>query len=188
MRRPQHITLAIHPDRRGFGWVAFTGPFAVFDWGRPCAKRDKNAVCLAKIEGLLERLAPETVVLEAYERPHSARPARTTRLCRAIAALAADRGLDVAVYTRADVTACFLDVGARTRDEIAQAVVRHVDVFRHRLPVRRKPWQAEDPRMALFSAAALVLTHYRLGASTLFDELVADRSEDSGESAQDKAM
>jgi len=187
MSSSQHITLAIHPDRRGFGWVAFTGPFSVFDWGRPSAKRDKNAVCPAKIEALFERLSPETVVLEAYERPHSARPARTTRLCRAIAALAIDRGLDVAIYTRADVAACFLDVGARTRDEIAQAVVRHVDAFRHRLPIRRKPWQAEDPRMALFSAAALVLTHYRYGASSLFDALTSDQETDPGENLKDKA-
>lgn len=173
--RPAHITLAIFPDRKGFGWVAFTGPFAVFDWGLAVARRDKNAVCLAKIEVLLERLTPETLVLEAYERPSAARADRLTRLCRAVSALAADRGAEVAVYTRADIAACFLDVGARTRDEIALAVVRHVDAFRHRLPKRRKPWQAEDARMALFSAAALVLTHYRLGASSLFDTLLSDR-------------
>lgn len=169
--RPQHLTLAIYPDRKGFGWVAFTGPFAVFDWGLTTARRNKNAICLAKIEALIERLSPETLVLEAYEGPNTIRADRLARLCRAIGALAADRGLEVAIYARADIAACFLDVGARTRDEIALAVVRHVDVFRHRLPKRRKPWQAEDARMALFSAAALVLTHYRLGASTLFDDL-----------------
>lgn len=176
---PKHVTLAIHPDRRGFGWVAFTGPFAVHDFGRPTTKRDKNAACLEKVETLLERFHPETVVLESFDRPYSLRPVRTARLCRAIAALAADRGVEVAIYTRADVAACFLDVGARTRDEIAQAVARHVDALRDRLPKRRKPWHAEDPRMALFSAAALVLTHYRLGASSLFDELIADGATES---------
>ena len=174
MERPQHITLAIYPDRKGFGWVAFTGPFAVFDWGLACARRNKSAVCLAKIEALLERLSPETLVLEAFERPNAKRADRLVRLCRAISALAADRGAEVAIYSRVDIAACFLDIGARTRDEIARAVVRHVDVFRHRLPKRRKPWQAEDARMALFSAAALVLTHYRLGASSLFDTLSPD--------------
>jgi Holliday junction resolvasome RuvABC endonuclease subunit len=171
---PSNLTLAVHPDRKGFGWVAFNGPFSAYDWGRSEARRNKNSVCLSKIEALIERLTPQTVVLEAYERPDAIRAARITRLCRAIMALAADRGLEVAVYTRADVTASFLTVGARTRDEIAEAVARHVDTFRHRLPKRRKPWQAEDTRMALFSAAALVLTHYRLGASTLFDDLQQD--------------
>ena len=137
MERPQHITLAIYPDRKGFGWVAFTGPFAVFDWGLACARRNKSAVCLAKIEALLERLSPETLVLEAFERPSARRADRLIRLSRAVSALAADRGAEVAIYTRADIAACFLDVGAQTRDEIARAVVRHVDVFRHRLPKRR---------------------------------------------------
>lgn len=178
MERPQHITLAIHPDRKGFGWVAFTGPFAAFDWGLSVARRDKNPVCLAKIEKLFDRLAPETLVLEAFEKPSAKRADRLSRLCRAIVALAADRGIEAAVYTRADIAACFLDVGARTRDEVALAVVRHIDVFRHRLPKRRKPWQAEDARMALFSAAALVLTHYRLGSSSLFEALVRDRGRD----------
>lgn len=174
--RPAHITLAVFPDRKGFGWVAFTGPFAVFDWGLATSRQNKNAVCIAKIEALLERLTPETLVLEAYESPSAKRADRLARLCQAISALAADRGAEVAIYNRADIAACFLDVGARTRDEIARAVVRHVDVFRHRLPKRRKPWQAEDARMALFSAAALVLTHYRLGASTLFEDLKDDAS------------
>ena len=120
------------------------------------------------------RLGDHAAVLEAFERPNAKRADRLVRLCRAISALAADRGAEVAIYSRVDIAACFLDIGARTRDEIARAVVRHVDVFRHRLPKRRKPWQAEDARMALFSAAALVLTHYRLGASSLFDTLSPD--------------
>lgn len=184
---PKHVTLAIHPDRRGFGWVAFSGPFVVHDFGRPTTRHDKNAACLERVETLLERFHPETVVLESFDRPYSLRPARTTRLCRAIAALAADRGAEVAIYTRADVAACFLDVGARTRDEIAQAVARHVDALRDRLPTRRKPWSAEDPRMALFSAAALVLTHYRLGASTLFDQVIPERPTDADEARETQA-
>ncbi|MBO9501188.1 hypothetical protein [Brevundimonas sp. A19_0] len=168
---PSNLTLAVHPDRHGFGWVAFSSPFYVYDWGRSEARRNKNSVCLSKIGALIDRLSPHTMVLEAHERPDAIRADRITRLCRAIKAFGADRGLEVAVYTRADVAATFLTVGARTRDEIAEAVARHVDTFHHRLPKRRKPWHAEDTRMSLFSAAALVLTHYRLGASTLLDDL-----------------
>lgn len=169
---PPGLALAIHPYSRGFGWVAFEGPFTPYDWGLSTARRDKNAVCLRKIEKLLERLQPETIILEAFERRASTRPARTARLCRAIVSLAADRGLEVAIYSRSDVQAAFAPVGARTRDEIAAAVARHIDALRHRIPkARDKPWLWEDPRMALFSATALVLTHNQLGASGLFDSL-----------------
>ncbi|HEV7227765.1 hypothetical protein [Brevundimonas sp.] len=181
------ITLAVHPDRRGFGWVAFTGPFAVYDWGRSSAKRDKNAECLAKIEALIERLSPETLVLEAFDRRYSVRRDRVARLSRAIIALATSRGVEVAIYTRADVTASFADAGARTRYEIAQTVARHVPAFDQKLPKRRKAWHAEDPRMAAFSAGALVLTHYRLGASSLLDQLIAECAEGSGEQKNNEA-
>ena len=169
---PAGLTLALHPYSRGFGWIAFEGPFTPYDWGMSDARRDKNAVCLRKIEKLLERLQPETLILEAFDRRASTRPARTARLCRAIASLAVDRGISVAIYSRSDVQAAFAPVGARTRDEIAAAVARHMDALRHRIPtVRDKPWHCEDPRMALFSATALVLTHNQLGASSLFDSL-----------------
>jgi hypothetical protein len=85
--------------------------------------------------------------------------------------LAADRGVEVAIYAKGEVQACFANVGARTRREIAEAVVRHVEAFRPKLPEKRRTWESEDRRMAIFAAAALVLTHYQLGASRLLDGL-----------------
>jgi Holliday junction resolvasome RuvABC endonuclease subunit len=168
------VVLAVKPTHRGFGWVAFEGPFAPYDWGIIEKRRKRHEGSLAALERLIERLHPESLLLEAFERPSSTRIDRTQRTCRAMVALAADRGVDVEIYTRGDVRACFAAVGARTRDEIAAAVARHVDAFRHRLPKRRRPWEGSDRRMALFSAAALVLTHYQLGASRVFEDLKLD--------------
>jgi hypothetical protein len=83
----------------------------------------------------------------------------------------ADRGVEVVIYSRGDVRACFAAVGARTRHEIAEAVVRHIDAFRPKLPKKRQPWESEDRRLAMFSAAALILTHYQRGGPSLLDEL-----------------
>jgi hypothetical protein len=68
----------------------------------------------------------------------------------------------VAVYSRGQVRQVFASVGAVTRQEIAEAVARHLEPFQQHLPPRRRPWQSEDERMALFSAAALLLTHFRV--------------------------
>ena len=163
--------MGFHPTSRGFGWVAFEGPFAPYDWGIVSAKGDKNGVCLRALEKLLARLEPETLALEASGRRASIRSGRIDRLSKAVMALAADRGVDVAVHTRADIQSCFKTVGAWTRQEIAEAVARHVDAFRHQLPKARRPWDAEDRRMALFSAAALVFTHFRFGSDRLLDHL-----------------
>src|SRR5207302_2431291 len=97
------------------------------------------------------------------------RSARIDRLYTAVASMAANRGIEVAIYTLGQIKACFANVGAVTRQDIAEAVARHIDAFRHTMPKPRKPWQAEDRRMAMFCAAALVLTHYQLGASSYCD-------------------
>lgn len=172
-KRP-YLTLGLHPTARGFGWVVFEGPFTPHDWGVTNAtnrRNDKNEYCLARIEKMFAKFRPDTLVLEAFESQTSLRQQRIVRLCRAIVSIAADRGIDVSVYRRGDVRACFASVGARTRDEIAAAVARHFEALRPRLPTTRRAWQSEVLSMALFSAAALVLTHHQLGAPSLFDGL-----------------
>lgn len=179
MKPKTALTFALHATSRGFGYVVFEGPFTPHDWGTVVARGDKNAVCLRKLSLMLEQFAPESLLFEAFGKGTSFRSERIARLYQAAASMAASKGVSVQVYTRGDVKACFASVGARTRQEIAEAVGRHIDAFGHRLPKPRKPWQSEDRRMALFCAAALVLTHYQLGASRLFDDLLEERGCDA---------
>lgn len=166
----QPITLAIYPTSRGYGWAAFESPLSPHDSGIVEVRKDKNARCLATIGELFDRLTPETLVLEAFERLNSARTDRIARLCRAMSALAASRGIDCLVYSRRDVEMAFGPSGARTRHEIAAAVARHLPALAV-LPEKRKQWKAEHRRMSLFNAAALVLTHYRHQALFFLDHL-----------------
>ena len=161
------LILAIHATSRGFGYVVFEGVGAPYDWGTVGARGDKNAVCLRKIEMMLERYEPETLLLEEA-RSVANRSARITRLYTAIASMAAHRSVEVAIYTLGQIKTCFAKVGAVTRQDIAEAVGRHIEAFRHLMPKSRKPWQAEDRRMAMFCATALVLTHYQLGEDSRF--------------------
>lgn len=169
LRKP--LTLALHPTSRGFGYVVFEGPFAAYDWGTVGARGDKNAVCLRKIALLLDQFCPETVVMEAYGKDSSNRSDRIARLCAAISSSAAHRGIDVVIYKLGQIKSCFASVGAVTRQDIAEAVARHIEVFRHQMPKQRKPWQEENRRMAMFSAAALALTHYQLNGPPWCNEL-----------------
>lgn len=157
---PKHaLVLALHATSRGFGYVVFEGPSSPYDWGMVGAKGDKNAQCLRKIELMLDRFVPETLVLEEATSVAN-RSVRIKRLYAGIASMAVSRGVEIVIYTLGQIKACFAHVGAVTRQEIAEAVGRHVDALRHRLPKQRKPWQAEDRRMSMFCAAALVLTHF----------------------------
>ena len=167
-RKP--LVFALHATARGFGYAVFEGPFSPHDWGSVVAKGDKNAACLHKLDKLLDRHSPELLLLEE---PGSVanRSDRIARLYKAVIAACIARNIEVAVLRLQDVKACFASVGARTRQEIAEAVARQIPAFDHKLPRARKPWESESRRMALFCAAALVLTHYQLGAGQLFDDL-----------------
>lgn len=170
------LVLGVHAMSRGFGWIAYDGPFAPYDWRVVEVRRDKNATSIRRLAKLLSRLQPDTLVLEHFEPDGSVRHARIAKLYRALSVLAQDAGIDVAVFSRSDVQACFAHVGAKTRFEIAEAVARHTPHLRSRLPSKRRTWESEDVRMALFSAAALVVTHYALDARRFLDGLSTESS------------
>lgn len=166
------LVLGIHPASRGFGWVVLDGPFAAFDHGLFTTKgREKNQRCLAQVDRLIEQFAPECLVMEAFDAKSSMRSARIRELCLAIVTCAAERGLTLAVYPRADVQEAFAAVGAKTRDEIAEVVARHLPMLVIRLPKKRGAGDSEDKRLALFNAAALVLTWYHFGSLGLMEDL-----------------
>jgi Holliday junction resolvasome RuvABC endonuclease subunit len=165
------LVLGVHPTSRGLGWVVFENPFALHSFGVYTPRGDKNTGCLRKVAWLLERLEPEVFVLEAFDKQSSVRSERIRRLCLSMVSLAAERGAEVEVYKRGDIEACFATVGARSREEIAEAVSRHLPALRAHLPKRRKQWDGEDKRLSVFCASALVLTHYHNGAAALLDDL-----------------
>jgi hypothetical protein len=165
------IVLGIFPTARGFGWAAFESPISVLESGTFVALGRKNVACLEKVDALCRKFAPETVVLEAFDRPHAFRAGRIVDLGKAISSLVAGRGHELTTVARSDVQAAFAPDGARTRDEIAGAIAWQVPGLAHRLPTPRKAWESEKRVMAMFNAAALVLTHYRDGAAALLDDL-----------------
>ncbi len=167
----RELVLGVYPTSRGFGWVVLEGPFAVVESGLHHALKAKNAGCVRALERIVARLKPSTLVLEAFDGHSSIRSARIRRLCLEFVNLAADRGLGLAVHSRDEVRATFAGVEARTRDEIAAAVARTLPALAYRLPKKRAPWESEDRRLSIFSAAAVVLTYYQNGATALLDEL-----------------
>ncbi|HEV2817625.1 MAG TPA: hypothetical protein VGW40_10460 [Allosphingosinicella sp.] len=163
--------LGFQPTSYGFGWAAFSSPLSLYDWGLHHAKRRKNATCLRRLEKLLSRLSPETIVLETYE-GCAARSVRVVDLCTAVVALAMDQRIDVAIYTRNQIKSCFGTVGARSRQEVAEAVARSFEALRPRLPKPRKAWDPPDRRMAIFDAAAAVMAHYQTDAARVIERIL----------------
>ena len=130
---------------------------------------NKNVACLRKAEQLVARLQPSEFVIEAFDEG-SGKHERIRHLSLDLVAMAADRGLFVESYARETVQAAFEVVGARTREEVAGAVARFFPALAYRLPEPRKPWNSQDKRIAIFNAAAVVLTHFHNGATALLKE------------------
>jgi hypothetical protein len=154
------MVLAMHPTTHGFGWVLFESPLSPIDWGMASAREGRNAKLLARFERILARYEPAVLVLEVFEERGAMRSERIQHLCRNMIHLAACKGMDTPVYSRAVIRTVFASVGAATRYEIAQAIAQRIDAFNHRLPRYRKRWLAQDPRQSLFDAAALALTYF----------------------------
>ena len=174
MTRPlshRPLVLGFHPTARGFGWAVFENPFNLVSHGTYEPRGDKNSGCLRKLTWLLKVCEPEVLAIEAFDKASSLRSERIRKLCLAVVSAAAEHNAEIDCLKRSDVQRTFEVVDARTRDEIAEAVAAHVPTLRTHLPSRRKQWDGEDRRLAVFAAAALVLTHYHNGATALLDDL-----------------
>lgn len=159
--KEQEFVLAVYPATRGYGFVLFEDVESPFDWGvvdvRGASKNDQVVEGVSK---LIYRYHPQVLVLENIQKRCARRFTRTCRLSRALVGLACASYTDVKFYSRSQIRQCFASVGARTKFEIAQAIVLQIPAFEHRLPPLRKIWMSEDLRQSLFDAAALGITYY----------------------------
>ncbi len=168
---PPNLVLGLHPMRDGFAWIVYDGPFNPWAWRMVWVGAADNAVILAKATRVLDVFKPRTLVLEAFDPSVSVRSARIARLGRALVASACERGIEVVVLRRSDVQDCFSPFGAVTRQEIADEVARHTPSLAALLPTKRRIWETENLRMALFCAAALVVAHFSIDARRFLADL-----------------
>ena len=156
------LVMAVYPNTRGFAFCLFEGPLAPLDWGIVELRgREKNKRCLRRVTELFDRYQPQVTVLQDTSADGTRRAARISRLNEAFATLVEGRGADVVFYSRERVRACFAADGFATKQQIAEAVAKHIPMFAQFIPPPRKPWHTEHPRMALFDAAALAVTFFQ---------------------------
>jgi hypothetical protein len=157
----QHYVLALYASTQGMAYMLFEGPLSLVDWGKTAVSGAmKNDRCTDTARNLVERYVPDVIILEDTSRRASKRSVRIRMLNRAFAALGTVNGVDVLQFGPKDVRATFDSLGAKTKHERAKVIVSMLPALSHRLPPKRKPWMSEDPRMAIFEAAALGLAYY----------------------------
>jgi hypothetical protein len=156
------LVLAIHPTSRGFGWIVFERPHMPVEWGHASAKDGRDAHMANRFKRLLERFDPAAFVLEQFEGSGVRRLERIQKLCQELIRETSAAGIQSQIYRRDQVAAAMGLPEKATRREVALVVADRLNAFDHRLPPKRKPWVAEDPRQSLFDAAALAMTYFGL--------------------------
>ena len=125
------------------------------EWGTKAVKGDKNAESLKHVANLVDNWKPSVIVLEDCSDANVRRARRIQELTRKISALASNRELPVEMLTREEVRAVFFSDGLGTKQELAELLAeRFPEELGTRLPEKRRPWMAEDPRMYMFDAVA----------------------------------
>ena len=152
-------TLAIYPSTRGFGFVVFEGISSPIDWGIKQFRENKNTQTVVEASRLMRRYEPDALILEDYKGSGSRRAKRIEQLISLIGEVAQERGVRTFRYSRSMIRQCFREWDAKSKDDIARAIVSALPLFKAQLPPRRRIWMSEDSRMGIFDAISLIFTH-----------------------------
>lgn len=157
-----HSVLALEPNTRGLGYVAFRLEGKPIDWGVHETRFAKNARCRLKARQLVKRFHPDVVIMENPHVAGARRGERITSLLEQLTKQCRQDGVQVTRISRKTVLRRFSMFGVGSKDDVASAVAAMVPELATRLPKRRRVWESEHYSMAIFEAAALALTYYAI--------------------------
>lgn len=145
-------TLAIYPSRRHFAYVVVEERGLIVDWALVRLYSRQTDEFLTRIEPLLLRYVPASIILPGDLSPRRAEHSRG--LVASAETYAQSRGYVTLLVTGSDVRR---ESAHRTRHARALAVADSFPELRPFLPEKRRPGHAEPEMMSVFEAAYLVM-------------------------------
>jgi len=110
---------------------------------------------MERVDGLAYRHAALTIVVEDIS--HTLRGDRVKRCVMRVAQYAQERGLGVCVVARHERAAVLSLHPRASNHDIATAIAMRFPELEVHLPSRRRRWQSEDERIAIFAAVSCLL-------------------------------
>ena len=145
--------LSVYPSARGCGFAVLEGHERLVNWGLATLPTVAPTELVIRVDAMIREWKPTVLVLEGLVRTR--RSEITRQRIEALARHAASIALRV-VCVESSAMALFFRQQAN-KFEIAQAVCqRFPELSQHMLP-RRRPWESERERMAVFCAVALAV-------------------------------
>jgi hypothetical protein len=147
--------LSIVPFYRAFGYAVLDGD-ALVDWGTNTVPVDDNIKALAKVEFFMVHYRPDVLSMEDFSR--SRRGPRIRTLIRDVIDLAPRQNIGVKLFSRGEVYQAFFGEANGSKEALAALLAkRFPDELEPKLPPKRRAWEKEDTRLAIFDAVALAL-------------------------------
>ena len=156
--------LAIDLRHRRFGFAVFEGHGCLLGWGVRVYKAvgEAEAVMASqRLAALLKSYSPSSIVVtkERWDRGQISSNMRL--LDEAIMREATAHSIPISYIRQNDVRFSFLRLGCETRYEIASALARIFPELVWKLPLKRRLWQSEHPRMIMFDAIAIGFAYWQ---------------------------
>ncbi len=156
----QKLTLVLHPNTFGVGFVICEGPKEILDFGLKKVQPISHHKYMKKVKWLIDYCKPNLVLLLDYKSRKLS--ARQKRIIDVIVDMAKAKNLELKSYSKSQVKQVFSSFQATTKYEIAMVILNWYPELKNKIPHKRLPWMAEHYQMGVFDAFALMLTHYYL--------------------------
>ena len=162
--------LAIDLRHRRFGYAVFEGHRSLLDSGLRFYRavgEAEAAMANKRLKALLKSFSPSAIVIkrERWDRAQTSLHIRS--LIEVMSQVASEHSIPICLIAHDDVRKTFRNLGCETRDETAAALARIFPELVWRVPPKRRAWQSEHPRMAIFDAIALGLAYWQHGNTEL---------------------
>jgi hypothetical protein len=162
--------LAIDLRHRRLGYAAFQGHRNLLDAGLRVYRavgEVEAAMASKRVAALLESFSPSAIVIkrERWDRAESSSHMRS--LVAVMVDVSAAHSVPICLVEDNNVRKTFRNLGCETRDDIAAVLSRIFPELLWKLPPKRRPWQSEHPRMAMFDAVALGLAYWQNQSTSL---------------------
>lgn len=160
---PEQVrVLAISLSSSGFGYAVMEGNDRLVGYGKMVIKKNKNARVLAHADKIVSHYQPNILVLQDVNAKGAYRHKRIKELHRRIVVGAKKYKIKVVEISAKELRNMLLGNAAGTKQEMAELLAKQFpDELASRRPAKRKAWTSEDPRMDVFDAVGIALSHQR---------------------------
>lgn len=147
--------VGIAPTSRGFGFAVLEDGDRLVDWGLAHCRPPNPERVVERALALFARHGPDLLVLQATEGSRYGR--RAKRFLALLEEKARSTGVAVTTVSSDTVRRRFASHGLTKHDRVV-AIAQQFPELRPRQPARRRPWQSQDERIAIFDSTALALS------------------------------